>query len=248
MKRAGFYIAFGVAAYLLIVFFTLPAIRVVGYIEQQVPGLSLSAVSGSVFNGQAGHLSYQDTALGAVHWRFQPLALLTGRVGYQLEFSSPDGPGRADVGITFAGNAYGRDIDLHLQADAIINQYSPVAVRASGEINLLVETVKMNDVFPPELDGKAVWKSAAILSPVEMVFGDTVMDLQRVGSELVGLVENAGDFGVAGEVAMAPGGKYRIDLLLSPNAAVSEDTVLLLENTTTVQAGGKYRLRSAGQW
>ena len=141
MKRAGFLVALGVVAYFLILVFTLPAEQVGDYIESQVPGLSLSALSGSVFNGQAGRISYQGISPGSAQWRFQPLALLTGRVEYQFEFSSPDGPGRANAGVTFAGKAYGHDIDLHLLADDIINQYSPLPVRASGEINLLVETV-----------------------------------------------------------------------------------------------------------
>ncbi|MGB5439974.1 MAG: type II secretion system protein N [Gammaproteobacteria bacterium] len=248
MKRAGFLLALGVVAYFLILVFTLPAEQGGDYIESQVPGLSLSALSGSVFNGQAGRISYQGISPGSAQWRFQPLALLTGRVEYQFEFSSPGGPGRANAGVTFAGKAYGHDIDLHLLADDIINQYSPLPVRASGEINLLVETVSMSDGFPSDLDGKAVWKSAALLSPVEMVFGDTVMDLQRVGSELVGVIENEADFKVFGEIAIAPGGKYRIELSLSPDASVSRDTLLLLESTTSVQADGNYLLRSSGQW
>jgi hypothetical protein len=53
---------------------------------------------------------------------------------------------------------------------------------------------------------------------------------------------------VSGEVAIAPGGEYRIDLLLSPEAGASRQTLSLLESTTTVQPGGNYRLRSSGQW
>jgi len=47
--RAGFLVATGVAAYFLILVFTLPAVQLEGYLEERVPGLSLSAVSGSVF-------------------------------------------------------------------------------------------------------------------------------------------------------------------------------------------------------
>ena len=248
MKQAGFFLVFGIVVYLLIVVFTLPAAQVDGYIEAQVPGLSLSAVSGSVFNGQAGHVSYHGKAMGSARWKFLARALLTGRIEYLLDFSAPAGPGKANVGVTFTGKAYGHDIDLTLLPDQVINNFSPVVVRTSGEIKLLIETLEMNDGFPDELTGKAVWKGAAILEPVEMIFGDTVMDMQSIGGELVGRIDNEGGFDVTGEVALAPGGKYRFDLLLSPDAGVSEETVLLLENTTTVQADGKYQLRSSGQW
>ena len=247
MRRAGVLLAFGIVVYLLVVVIKWPAAQVEGYIEGQVPGLSLSAVSGSVFNGQAGHVSYQGNALGSVRWRFLSLTLLTGRVEYHLELSTSAGPGKANVGVTFAGNAYGHDIDLTLLPDPVINNYSPVVVRTSGEIKLLIETIKMSDGFPGELTGKAVWNSAAIFAPVEMAFGDAVMDMQSIGGELVGKIESTGEIGVSGEVALAPG-KYRVDLLLSPDAGVSKETELLLENATTVQADGKYQLRSSGQW
>lgn len=248
MIRAGFLVATGVAAYFLILVFTLPAVQLEGDLEERVPGLSLSAVSGSVFNGEAGRVSYQGTDLGSARWEFSPLALLTGRVEYHVGFSAPAGPGQANAGITFAGNAYGHDIDVSFSPDRIIYQYSPVAVESSGIINVLVETFKLSDGFPHEFSGRVVWKSAAILSPVEMVFGDTVLNLQNTGEELVGRIENEADFGLSGEVAIAPGGEYRVDLLLSPEADASRQTVSLLESTTTVQPDGNYRLRSSGQW
>ena len=73
MTRAGIFIAFGVVAYFLILVFTLPAVKVESYIEQQVKGLSLSAVSGSVFYGQAGRVGYQGMDLGSVSWQLLPV-------------------------------------------------------------------------------------------------------------------------------------------------------------------------------
>ncbi len=248
MIRAGFFIAIGVAAYFLILVFTFPAVQLEGSLEERVQGISLSAVSGSVFYGEAGRVSYQGTDLGSARWEFLPLSLLTGRVEYQVGFSAPAGPGQANVGVTFAGNAYGHDIDLSFSPDQIIDRYSPVVIESSGIINLLIETFKLSDGFPHDFSGRVVWKSAAILSPVEMVFGDTVMDLQNTGEELVGRIENEADFEVSGEVAIAPGGEYRVDLLLAPGADASRHTVSLLESTTTIQPGGKYLLRSSGQW
>jgi hypothetical protein len=81
-----------------------------------------------------------------------------------------------------------------------------------------------------------------------MTFGDTVLELQATGDELVGSIENESDFGVSGDVVFAPGREYRINLLLAPEAEASRQTVSLLESTTVVQPDGKYLLRSSGQW
>jgi len=248
VRRAGFFIATGIAVYFLILVFTLPAVQLEDYIEERVQGLSLTAVSGSVFFGEAGRVSYQGMDLGLARWEFLPWALLTGRVEYHVGLSAPGGTGQANAGVTFAGNVYGHDIDVSFSPDPIIDRYSPMVVETSGSINVLVDSIKLSDGFPDELSGRVVWKSAAILAPVEMIFGDTVLTMQNIGGELVGRIENEADFGLSGEVAIAPGGAYRVDLLLAPDATTSRQTVSLLESTTTVQSDGNYRLRSSGQW
>ena len=247
MRHAGYLIATGVCVYFLVLAFTWPAVEVESYIEDQVPGLSLSMVTGSVYQGQAGQVSYLGTELGPAHWQLLPLALLTGRLEYHVDFSETAGAGRANAGVTFAGNFYGHDIDLNFSPDHIIYRYSPVTVSTSGFINLQVGHFRLENGFPREFTGRAVWKSAAILEPVEIVLGDTVLTLENKGDELVGRVGNEGDFRVTGEVALDPGGNYRVELLLAPEAGADSRTVSLLDQTTTAQPGGNYLLRSSGK-
>jgi len=95
VKRAWPLLVIGAVAYLLILVVTFPAVRLVPLLERQVAGLSLHAVSGSVFSGQAAQLVYQGLDYGHLNWEFRPAGLLLGRVEFHLELSDPANPGSA---------------------------------------------------------------------------------------------------------------------------------------------------------
>ena len=66
MRRTWRYIAIGIAIYLPILLLTFPVERLTGAIGRQVDGLTIQAVTGSLFSGQAGRLDYQGNELGPV--------------------------------------------------------------------------------------------------------------------------------------------------------------------------------------
>jgi len=248
VRRAGSLLLIGIAAYLIFAIYNLPAVYIDDYIGERIPGLSLSAVSGSVFKGRAGHVEYKNMALGDVSWHFRPLKLLIGRVEYFLDITTPAGHGNGTAGLSFSGNSYGRDIELVLLPGKIINLYAPLGFETSGKVDLQIEEIKFEKNFPRDLAGKAAWENAAFLAPLELVLGDTFMTLRSIENEIVGNIEGNDDYGISGEIAIAPGRLYRFDLLLIPEANASSETLQLLENTAIVEAGGRYRLRSSGQW
>jgi hypothetical protein len=67
VKRVWRYLAIGVTVYLLVLVGHFPAERVRTVLESRVPDLSLHAVTGSVYSGQARQLVYQGLDLGTLH-------------------------------------------------------------------------------------------------------------------------------------------------------------------------------------
>ena len=114
MKRVWPLLVIGALAYLLVLVVTFPATRVVPLLERQVAGVSLHAVAGSVFSGEAGHLVYQGLDFGELTWQIKPEALLLGRLAYHLELAGSANPGHADIAFTPWGHVYGKDIELLL--------------------------------------------------------------------------------------------------------------------------------------
>jgi len=247
MTRLWRYLAAGVVVYLLVLVGSFPAERITNHIEQQVEDLSLLAVSGSVFSGQAGQLVYQGLALGTVRWQFRPWALFLARLEYKIDLVQPDNSGQAIIGVTIAGNAYGRDLEMRLLPDRIINHYSPVSVKTSGAIQLAIETFDVGADSLQDVTGLIEWQDALIIEPFDLLLGQVSLSLHSEGNELAGTFENGGILGIAGDIVLLPGGKYDISMVLNPGGDVDAATLDLLEHAAQLQPDGSYTINTSGQ-
>lgn len=248
MQRAWRLLALGVAAYLLLLITTFPASRVTGMLTERVPDLSIQAVSGSVFSGRAGRVTWQGLDLGAVHWYFRAVALLWGRVEYLLELTHPANQGQVTAGVTLTGRAYAQDMELVVLPDRVINHYSPVEVATSGEMLLAFEELDLTDMFSSNTSGLFAWRDAVILEPVSMVLGQLEVGVQGRAEVLVGEVVEGGELGASGEISLSRDGRYRISLLLQPDPDVSTDTLDMLEDAARIQPNGDYLIEQSGQF
>ncbi|NOR39606.1 MAG: type II secretion system protein GspN [Gammaproteobacteria bacterium] len=247
MTRLWRYLAAGVVVYLLVLVGTFPAERITTRIEQQVEDLSLLSVSGSVFSGQAGQLVYQDLDLGIVRWQFRPWALLLGKLEYKVVLVQPDNSGQAIIGVTLAGNAYGRDLEMRLIPDRIINHYSPVLVQTSGVIQLAIERFDVGADSLQDVAGLIDWQDALIIEPFDLLLGQVSLSLHSEENGLAGTFEDGGVLGIAGDVVLLPAGKYNISMVLNPGSDADAATLDLLEHAAQLQPDGSYTINTSGQ-
>jgi general secretion pathway protein N len=240
-------LALGVAAYLLILIATFPAVRVSGMLEERVPDLSIQAVSGSVFSGQAGRVIWQNLNLGTVHWQFRPEALLLGRFAYRLQLTHPANHGQLTAGVSLTGRVYAQDLELVVLPDRVINHYSSLAVTTSGELLLAFEEIDLADIYSNTTTGQLAWRDAVIFEPVEMVLGQLELDVRGTAEELVGEVVEGGELGASGEVSLSRDNRYLVKLLLQPGYDVSAATLEMLEAAAQLQPNGDYLIEQSGQ-
>ena len=246
MKNVWRYIAIGVAAYFLILLATFPAARFAGTLEQQVDGLKLRAVTGSVFSGHAGRLAWQGNDLGAAEWRLQPLQLLLGAAEYRLELKHPQASGSTRLGMTLLGNVYGRELELQLAPESIINRFVPLPVSTGGELTVRLERFVPSGKVPAGVQGVLAWRAASIRDPLELPLGDIEFSLNSVDDDLVATVTQGGTLGATGDITVSDNGRYAVELLLAPDAALDNETLGLLETVARKKPGGKYQLTASG--
>ena len=248
MQRTWRLLALGVAVYLLILITTFPAARVTRMLEERVPDLSIQAVSGSVFSGQAGRIIWQDLNLGAVHWQFRPVALLLGSIEYLLELTHPANHGQLTAGVSLTGRVYAQDLELVVLPDRVLNHYSPIAVTTSGELLLAFEEIDLADIYSNATTGKLAWRDAVIFEPVELVLGQLELGVRGTAEELVGEVIEGGELGASGEVSLSRDSHYLVNLLLQPGIDVSAETLDMLEAAAQLQPNGDYLIELSGQF
>jgi hypothetical protein len=247
MTRLWRYIAAGVVVYLLVFIVSFPAEHITNHIERQVEDLSLSGTSGSVFSGQAGQLVYQDFDLGTVRWKFRPWALPLGRIEYKVELLQPGNSGQMIIGMSLPGNVYGRNLEMRLLPDRVINHYSPLPVKTSGEVQLAIESFEAGADSLQDVAGLIDWQNALVTEPFELLLGQVSLRLHSEGSELAGTFENGGILGISGDVVLLPGWKYKISMLLNPGGEVDAATLDLLEQAAKLQPDGSYTINTSGQ-
>jgi len=247
VKRAWPLLALGAVAYLLVLVATFPAARLVPLLERQVAGLSLRSVTGSVFSGQSGQLVYQGLDFGRITWQSRPAVLLLGRLEFHVELTDPANTGHANIAITPWGNVYGRDIQLILSPDRLVNHYSPLPVKTSGAMQLQIDTLRMTGGFPEDLAGMVSWEDGVILDPVEIILGDVGMTLNVQDDLLVGRLVDGGRLEAAGEIQLFADGRYNVNLRIMPDNEMSDETLATLETVGQVQSDSSLLFRAAGQ-
>ena len=94
-------VAFGIAAFLLFALVTLPASVVLSLINLQ--GVTLSGVSGSIWNGRAEAVRAGTLNVGSVEWNLDVLALFTGKLGANVKVTRTDG--FAQGAVAFSGSS-----------------------------------------------------------------------------------------------------------------------------------------------
>jgi general secretion pathway protein N len=246
VKNVWRYIAIGVAAYFLILLATYPATRAVPLLEQQVEGLDLRAVTGSVISGHAGQMLWQGEDLGAVDWQLRPLRLLLGAAEYRLDLQNAQASGSTRLGITLLGTVYGRELDMKLAPESIINRFSPVPVSAGGELTMRFDRFVPAGKIPSGVQGALVWQAAVIREPVQIPLGDLELSLNSVDDALVATLTNGGALGASGDITLSDKGRYAVDVVLQPGTAVNSEILGMLEMAARKQPGGKYRLNTSG--
>lgn len=247
MKRAWPLLVIGAVAYLLVLVVTFPAVRLVPLLERQVAGLSLHVVSGSVFSGQAAQLVYQSLDYGHLNWEFRPAGLLLGRVEFHLELSDPANPGRANIAITPWGHVYGKDIELVLSSDRVVNHYSPVPVKTSGDIRLTIDTFRVAGEFPEDVAGLVSWEGGVVLDPVEIILGDVSMTLDSREDVLIGSLVEGGRLEAAGEMQLFADGRYLVNMQILPDNEMSDATLAVLETMGRMQSDGSLLFNTSGK-
>lgn len=246
MRHAWRFIAVGIAVYIAILLASFPVERLTAALERQLSGVSIRAVSGSVFSGQAGQLGYQGAELGPVSWRFSPTGLLRGRLAYRLELKNPDYHGHGRVAITPRGAILGRDLDLQLNADRLLNAFSPVALSSGGQLSLHLDTFAWRDNRPQDVTGQLDWQAAELRSPLQLMLGDIQCALESSEHGLVVRIIRGGTLGASGDITLAPDGRYTVNVLLQPGPGVDANTLGLLETAAQPRPGGGYLIRTTG--
>ncbi len=157
--------------------------------------LALDGTTGTIWQGNAQNVRFQQYSIGDVSWQFSWSSLLTLSPEYSVRFgrgSTLGLSGRGNLGVSMSG-AYLKNVLASIPADTVV-QYAPIPVpiKAGGQLELAIKSLNYASPWCGSGDGSLSWNAGYIESPIgSLGLGPTIVDLSCDDSVLSAAGSNA---------------------------------------------------------
>ena len=199
-----------------------------------------TARSAGVINGPAKAES--------VNWILNPLTLISGKLGANIDFKLLDGTGEADVARAFNGDVFVSDADITINAQSLVSLMPAALVQLGGELQLHLDDAHFNPQHPESIRGQLHWSNAQIRDPVTASLGNVTLDITpNAAGHSAELKNQGGMVTINGKVDIDKQGGYRADIRLQPVSNAPPDIDSTLSLLGRKGSDGSYRLRQNGR-
>ena len=214
-------ILLGVVTFLIALLSKTPASIIAPWLTAGSP-FTLQAVSGSLWKGRAGDISYEKISLGSGHWTVSPFGLLAG--AFQGQFGINGNDMKADGGYQYSfTNRLMLDQTQFKIDGGLINQlqrYARLNGQFVGKINHLEMSLK-EPLQPPLVSGLLNWERGSLTSPVKLPAGNYQLKIEPETEGVLIARVSAKDapVDIKGSVTLDSEWQYRTDLKLKTTAS-----------------------------
>ncbi|WP_261816446.1 type II secretion system protein N [Vibrio gallicus] len=134
-----------------------------------IPGLKISGVDGSIWQGSAGKVVFEQYDIGQVSWDMQLAKLFTGKAELNVRFGRDSAlglDGRGIVGYGFSG-PYAENLIASIPVEKVMQQVSiPAPVTAKGDLELMVRHYSFAQPWCKSAQGNLRWNQGKVESPM----------------------------------------------------------------------------------
>ncbi|MGO1295689.1 MAG: type II secretion system protein N [Vibrio sp.] len=251
MKAKTLWIALFVGVFIVSMIAHLPAAFVLKHapIPRQ---LQIAGVSGSLWNGRATQVHWQNQGLGELSWRVNTAALFTGHIEAEVRVgrgSTLRLHGRGVVGYGFDG-VYANNVIASLPASQVL-QYSPQAVpfTVQGQVELSLKEFHYAKPWCQSASGSLVWSRASLETPVSPLKLDQVLAQLRCVDNTISVDGQQKSAQVSSEFSttLDKSSRYQAKSWFRPEAQFPAELGKWLDRLPTPDGQGRYHFTRAGQ-
>lgn len=247
MKKRYYILTF-VIAYLVLLLATLPANLFSSMVNDNTP-VRLQGVSGTLWNGQALLISAPgNITLEKTRWSFAPLALLSGRLAFDIETRLLDNTIRARAGSSLLGTVFVSELSARLPASTVAELAAIPLAQLDGIFDIEIHDASWQAGEPPLASGRIDWKNASVsvtetasLGNVSIVLSESEKDMLQAA-----ISNQGGDIKISGSAELLPDNRYQLDIRLKPLAGASDSIRQSLAMFAKRQANGDFLLKNSG--
>lgn len=211
MKRALGYGLLGLAAFLLFLLLRVPANLVTDQVGARLSDFSVQGVEGTATEGTMLGARWRGARIERLTWRWRPLALLRGRLEFDLSADDPEIKLTGNAAMGLGRQARFRDLAGRLPLSRLGNLAGNLPLQGTVEFAL------------PELDLGATGRPLVARGTVRLLnlrtalnpptsIGDFVIQLDSTSEDVRGKIkDNNGPLALDGTLSLLPDGRYRFD-------------------------------------
>lgn len=210
------------------------------------PGIALSGIQGTVWNGQAGEANVAGLYLRNIDWSMQPLALFGGKLGVEFAADGASGFASGQAAIGLGGTAELSDLAASLSLQSLQGLVQMPGLE--GTVNLQFERLVLTDGLPVAADGNLQIANLRVPMIHRSSLGGYRADFFTQESGVMASVEDTdGVVEIAGSVSLAADRTYQFLAQVAPKDSTPADLRRQMSFLGSPNDRGQYELRLEGQ-
>ncbi len=240
------YLLTAVIAYFVFLIATIPAKPVIDLVNGNSP-VTIQGVSGTLWNGKAYIVSFENIQLKKTEWSFNLWKLFIGSIAIDINSRFSGNDIAAQLGTSFTGRYFINDLSAKISAQAMTEIANIPIAQLDGMISLNIEHAQWKQGELPLATGEIKWTAAAITVAETASLGNISILLNETDELLTAEISNqGGDIKVTGSAGLVPEADYIVDIKLLPTATANNNIKQSLGMFTQKQANGEYTLKKTG--
>ena len=210
------------------------------------PGVSLESISGSLWSGHAAQAEIEGFFLRDLSWRFKPLRLFSGKLGYAIEAAPASGFINADVLLGVTGTIRLEGLQASLPLQSLERVAGMPGLR--GNVNLQFDRIVIKDGLPVAANGElAVANLVAPLVYRGSIGGYRAEFFTQDTGVLASVADTDGVVDLAGSFEIGADRSYQFLGQLAPKEETPANLRSQMRFLGTPNDRGRYELRLEGQ-
>lgn len=247
MSKKNLFLTFLVA----VLFFTaallakMPASFVVSQALKQNRQLTISQVSGTIWDGQAAYVAVRQfnrtIVLGKVDWQVSAMSLLMGRFEVNLKAKHGDQRIQGDFTVKLDKTLIAKNAEIRVDAQ-LLSQIYPSMVKPEGFVELDITDLAFKDMEVLALDANLLVRDLFVTVQTRVDLGTYGARLGLEGDAIkADLSDIDGHVGIEGYGLFSPKTReYQVDFKLSPKATAHPSIAQALTFVGKKQGDGSF--------
>ncbi|MBD8525554.1 type II secretion system protein N [Pseudomarimonas arenosa] len=224
-----------------------PARTAVEWLSPRLGAVKLEEVTGTIWKGQAARFSVRNQHLGALGWSISPRSLLHSALIGEVRLLGDRFEGESKLHVTGPLSGEFKDLRLVFPAELLNPALDIPGLLPVGKVEVQLTDVKLVMGYPQQLDGKAIWRNAAVAGEAAASFGDLNAEFRSVpGGKINGVLgDNGGNLSLEGTFELGATG-YEAEAILAARDG-NPDVIKALGWIGEQQSDGSSILKVSGR-